>query len=322
MRMSRLSTLAAALGMALRMTPATVHAQDWIVQPRVGAGVQDYQLRFDDVLAPLPSGGTDIRGGFRAADSLPFGSAGLNFVHGRAFVDLSGQWSRTGHDGNVQVEGNAIGNGVFTSGIGQAHDSQVRFQRQEFNATLGWSVLPELSVYAGYKYSIADFHQSLTPQLSPPSYVDPGGRDGNVLFFGDYLMRFTYRGGFIGAAYAVPVAGGQIGLQSSLARLDGQFSQRFSGSVFVTNANAPGQRRAIDPTFKDGQVDGVSFGLNVGLSWSADFGFFGEGWRALSYVVGADQSQYRFDAGRSKSLWAADISEKNTRLRLELRYRY
>lgn len=302
---------------------ARAGAQSVVVQPRLSTGVQDYQLRFDDVITPIPNGGTDIRGGFKVADTITFVGGGINVAYQRLFVDASGQWSQTGTDHNQQVEGNAIGNGVFTQGDGQNHNSDVSFHRQELNLSFGWAATSELSVYAGYKYARVDLTQHLSPILTPPPLVNTAtGQDGNVLFFGDYLMNFSYNGGFVGASYAVPVGNvGAVALQSSLARLDGVFRQRFSGNVFVTNPNFPNDLRPINPSFKDGEVDGVSFGLNLGISWSGNFAWIGAPLQRLVYTIGVNQSQYKFDSGKSKSLWAADLQEKNTRARFELRYR-
>jgi hypothetical protein len=298
-------------------------AQSIVVQPRISAGLQNYQLRFDDVISPLPSGGTDIRGGFKVADTISFVGTGLNVAYQRFFADASGQWSQDGTDHNQQIEGNAIGGGVYTSGDGQNHTSDVSFRRREFNLSLGWAATPEFSVFAGYKYAKVDLTQHLSPILSPPPLVNTAtGQDGNVLFFGDYRMNFTYNGGFIGATYAVPVrSAGALALQSSLARLDGTFSQHFTGNVFVTNPAFPNNLRPIDGSFKDGQVDGISFGLNVGISWSGNLAWMSAPLERLVYTIGIDQSQYKFDSGKSKSLWAADLQERNTRARLELRYR-
>jgi hypothetical protein len=309
----------AAFGLA-----AHANAQSVAVTPRISTGMQDYQLRFNDVITALPTGGTDIRGGFKVADTITFVGSGLNVAYGQFFADASGQWSQTGHNHNQQVEGNAIGDGVFTAGDGQNHDSDVSFNRREFNLSVGWGATSELSVFAGYKYARVDLTQHLSPILTPPPLVNyTTGQDGNVLFLGDYLMHFTYNGGFVGATYAVPVGSiGAIALQSSLARLDGAFAQRFSGEVFVTNPNFPNNLRPINPSFKDGQVDGISFGLNVGISWSGGCGWISQGLQRLFYTIGVDQSQYTFDSGKSKSLWAADLTEKNTRARFELKYRF
>jgi hypothetical protein len=298
-------------------------SQSLIVQPRISTGVQNYQLHFDDVILPLANGGHDFRAGFKVDDRLPFVAAGLTFSGGRLFADFSGQWSQNGSDHGQQFEGVAIGPGIYTSGDGQNHRSDTQFDRQELNVTLGWGATSNLSLYGGYKHATVNLTQTLTPLSPPAPFVDlTGGRDGDVLFFGDYRMQFTYSGAFVGVTYSAPVGPGAFSFQSSLARLDGAFTQRFLGNVFVTNANSPNSLRPINPAFKDGEVAGQSFGLNIGVSWSGDFAWASERLRKLSYTIGIDQSQYKFDSGKSNSLWAADLEEKNTRVRLDLRYRF
>lgn len=296
-----------------------------VLQPRLTAGMLDYSVRFDDSVTALASGGHDFRDGFRAQDRMPFAGAGLGLGWGRLLVDVSGQWTRRGQDHTTQVVNNSLGvPGVYTAGDGQEHRSDVRFDRHEYNLTAGWAVNGSLSAFVGYKSSRADLVQTLTPILAPPPFVDPAGRDGDVLFTGDYLMRFSYQGAFAGVSFAVPVGEhGALALQSSLARLDGEFQQRFAGVIQVTNLTAPGQRRTISPTIKDGVVAGRSTGVNLGIAWSGRFARStgaddGSGW---SYVIGVDHSQYTFDAGRSTASWASDFTERVTRARLDVRYR-
>jgi hypothetical protein len=319
----RPSCMGLSVGMFAALCAADAAAQSTVVQPRVSIGVQDYQLHFDDVILPLANGGHDFRAGFKVDDRLPFIGAGLNFSVGRAFADFSGQWSQNGSDHGTQFEGVAIGPGLYTSGDGLNHRSDAEFHRQELNVTLGWGATANLSLYGGYKHATVDLTQTLTPILSPPPFVDvSGGRDGDVLFTGTYEMQFTYSGAFAGVTYSVPVSAGAFSFQSSLAYLDGAFEQRFFGNVSVTNPNSPNSLRSINPTFKDGQIEGQSFGLNVGISWTGDFAWLGEGLRKLSYTIGIDHSQYKFDSGKSNSLWAADLQERNTRARLDLSYRF
>ena len=300
-------------------------AESLVLQPRLTAGVIDYALRFDDAVSPNANGGHDFRDGFKVQDRVPFAGVGVSLIRGRFLADVSGQWSRRGHDHTEQVVNNSLGDlGVYTVGDGQNHRSDVSFDRHEYNLNLGWSLTSGLSVYGGYKNSRADLVQTLTPLLAPPPLLDAAGRDGDVLFNGDYRMRFSYQGAFAGVSFAVPVGRwGALALQTSLARLDGAFEQRFRGVIQVTNLNAPGQRRTISPAIKDGEVDGRSTGLNVGIAWSGNFGrgadASGGGW---SYAIGVDHSRYKFDAGRSQESWASDFEEQVTRARLDLRYRF
>jgi hypothetical protein len=74
----------------------------------------------------------------------------------------------------------------------------------------------------------------------------------------------------------------------------------------------------LDPSFIDSRVSGDSTGLNVGLSWTGNLGAAGNRMRGLTYTVGVDQSQYRFHGSATDG----DFEEKNTRFRVELRYRF
>jgi hypothetical protein len=293
---------------------ASSHAELIAIQPRVSVGAQNYEVRFEDRTGVDSIGGVDFRDGFNAADQLSFFGGGLTFSGARFFADFSGQWSQTGNDDNVQLQGIEIAPGRYTAGDGQNHRSQTEFDREEFNASFGFGVTSNFSVYAGYKRATSDLTQTLTPILTPPPFVDTvGGRDGDVLFRGDYLIEFEYDGAFVGATYSIPVGtAGAFSIQSSVAQLDGEFTQRFAGTVAVTT---PTGQRTIDPTFKDGTVEGDSVGVNIGVAWTGNVGNF-------SYTIGIDHSQYEFDASKSQALWAADFEEKNLRARLDLRYRF
>jgi hypothetical protein len=135
---------------------------------------------------------------------------------------------------------------------------------------------------------------------------------------GNYIMDFSYRGFFVGASYSVPVSDrGAFSIQSSVARLNADFKQRFEGSVFVLTPSGP---VFLNPAFITSSVRGRSTGLNLGVSWTGNFGGAADSWRRnLSYTVGLDESQYQFDAD---AVADGDFEEQNTRARFELRYRF
>jgi len=287
-----------------------------LIQPRISVGQQEYQLEFDDVLSPSGSSGFDFRDGFRVDDQLPFAGAGVTVTMNRWFLDVSGQRSQRGHEETYQFSGRALGNDVFAPGDGHPHHLGIDLDREEFNATLGYGFTDAFSVYVGYKDATVNMSQRQSPEPRP----DPG----DILFIGDYAMDFSYRGCFIGATYVIPVgAAGALSLQSSLARLDGSFSQRFSGDVLLAAPTAANQFAGvpIDKGFRDGVVDGDSLGVNVGVSWTGTLGWIDPALSRLTYTVGIDRSQYEFDSSGSKAFWAADFQEKHTRVRLDLRYR-
>jgi hypothetical protein len=305
------------------LLPAALPAASMSIQPRVSAGLQNYSMGFEDVISPLSNGGLDfIRDGFEVGDLLPFVGAGVTLTRGRLFLDLSGQWSRNGHDATLQRMSTEIDKNGNTSPavvgavnvFGQTHRIVAEFDRSEYNATLGWAFTANFSTYAGFKRASSDMTQATQPDTAPPPSI------GDVLFFGDYAMEFSYDGFFLGATYSLPVGNwGAFALQSSIARLDGEFSEKFAGTagIFVS----PISTLPINPSFRDGTVDGESTGFNIGLSFTGSFGWLSPALEGLSYTIGVDRSLYKFDSGKSRAFWAADFEETNTRARVDLRYR-
>ena len=294
----------------------SARAEAVTVQPRITVGQQDYELRFDDVLSPFGRSGFDFRDGFKVDDQLPFAGAGITLTLDRWFFDLSGQRSQQGHDETYQFSGRALGNDIFAPGDGHPHRLSFDLDREEINATVGYGVTDAFSVYLGYKSASVDMAQRQAPEPSP----DPG----DILFIGEYAMEFSYDGFFAGATYVIPVgSSGALSLQSSIARLDGDFTQRFSGDVLLAAPTPTNQFNGVaaDKAFRDGVVNGESVGINVGISWTGQFNWISESLSRLTYTIGIDHSQYEFDSSGAKAFWAADFQEKHTRLRLDLRYR-
>ncbi|MFI4868493.1 MAG: hypothetical protein ACHQDD_03955 [Steroidobacterales bacterium] len=292
---------------------APSHALDITVQPRASAGLQDYQLVFPDVIAASPaSNNPRIRDGFTIRDHLPFAGAGLTIGSGRLFVDLSGQWSRTGEYQSFNAQGNQFDTLNGYNGVGlHNHYLDSRFSRHELNAALGWALSPNFSAYLGYKYAALSISQARTPFLLPQPLP------GDVLQFGSSLMDFSYHGYFLGTTYSLPVSSfGTLSVQASIARLDASFRQHFEGLLFTVDplTGPP----LLDPSLEDSTVRGSSTGLNVGISWTGSFGVARNPVPRLTYTIGLDQSQYRFQA----PVTDGDFEEKNTRVRIELRYRF
>lgn len=287
---------------------AAAQGQTVVLQPRASVGTQSYELGFEDVLTP-DSDEFGFRDGFKVADSLTFFGAGLTASRGSFFADLSIQSSGNGKDSSQIYQGTQTPNGT-TGALGHLHDFNAEFDREEINATLGWGVTADFSVYLGYKHAKLDMTQSRSPVTEPAPDFD------DVIQNGKYTMDFSYDGIFVGATYSIPVSTwGALSIQSSLANLDASFKQRFDGAVYINRT----PRVNLNPAFITGKVDGDSLGLNLGISWTGNFGWASESLQKLSYTLGIDRSQYEFDAD---GVADGDFEEKNTRTRLEVRYRF
>lgn len=279
--------------------------------PRVSGGYQDYALEFQDVTTPNPQGGISFRDGFRVSDRLGFLGAGLNISSKRIFVDLSAQRSARGTTHTTQFQGNGNFDVPGTTSVGHIHSLDSTFRRDELNATLGWGVTSEFSLYAGFKHAKLDMQNALLPLVDPPPQF------GELFFFGTRAIDFHYNGPFLGATYAVPVGSwGALSIQSSVAFLDGGFKEHFNGLEFLADPSFPTGLRPIDTSDINGNLHGRARGLNLGVSWTGSFGGM---LHDLSYTVGLDRSEYTFKTSESTT---GDFTETNTRLRLDLRYRF
>jgi hypothetical protein len=300
-----------ALALAV-LVAARLQAQDIVVQPRASAGMQDYQLSFPDVITPsLTSNNIRIREGFTIRDHLPYAGTGLTVSSGRLFVDLSGQWSKTGESQSFNFQGNGLAGAYGFSGDGgHDHSLDSRFSRHELNAALGWALSSNFSAYLGYKNATLNISQRRKPLLPPPPQF------GDVLQDGNYIMDFSYHGFFIGTTYALPVRSwGVLSVQASIARLDASFQQHLDGALFIFTSTG---FIFLNPSLESSTVRGSSTGLNTGVSWTGNVGMASNPVRGLTYTIGLDQSQYRFQA----PVTDGDFEEKNTRFRFELRYRF
>jgi hypothetical protein len=313
--MSRRSLPIVCLVMSALMYGEVAHAQAVVIQPRVTAGVQDYELNFADVTEGNPNGGLFFRDGFKVRDHLHLLGAGFTVSFGKLFADISGQRTNTGHDLVRQFQGTATDAGTIpAANFGQEHTLDSTFNRKEFNASVGWGVTPEFSAYFGFKHAQLDLSQLLNP-LIPPLPVP-----GDLLFVGPRTIGFSYNGFFVGATYSFPVEAlhGAIAVQSSVARLNGVFRESFDGRVFEVQ---PGnQLQPLDASFRNrAPVYGKSTGLNLGVSWTGNCSWMSEKLAALSYTFGIDRSEYKFN---TKETTTGDFEETSTRVRLDLRYRF
>jgi hypothetical protein len=307
--MSKFNSLARAAAIGTLAAATGAHAAQLVIQPRLSVGTQDYELKFTDVITPVGTS-FDFRDGFTIKDSIAFTGAGLTVSSGRFFADLSAQQSRTGEEKGEVFQGSQTGFGT-TNSIGHNHLFDARFKRDELSATAGWGVTGNFSVYLGYKNATLDMNQKRSPALSPPAIV------GDVLQDGNYIMDFSYRGFFVGASYSVPVSDrGAFSIQSSVARLNADFKQRFEGNVYRVTSSGP---LSLNPAFINSSVSGSSSGLNLGVSWTGNFGGADTWRRHLSYTLGIDESQYQFKAD---AVLDGNFEEKNTRVRFDLRYRF
>jgi hypothetical protein len=284
-------------------------AQSIAIVPRLSTGQQDYRFKYDDQVIGTDQGFAYSSDGFEVSDKVTYVGGGLTFSRGRLFLDLSGQWSGKGSDETRQFISSPI-----VIGGGLTHQLDFTFDRSEYNVSLGWAATPNFSLYVGYK----DASTNLTTRLSP---ILSGLALNQLYIFGSRVGKLTYSGEYVGATYSVPVnTWGAFSIQSSVASLDGKNTVHFEGmGAYVSDLNfPPTYLRQIDPSFINGTLRGKTVGMNLGASWTGNFNWLSDRLQNMSYTVGLDRSEYKFDSQGNN----ANFEETVTRARLDLRYRF
>ena len=297
------------------MLPTVVAAEvNW--QLRGTLGLQQYELRFADIVIPsdppIPGAEITFRDGFEVEDQQTFGGVGLTASFGRFSIDLSGQRSGTGKDtgqqfqGNQQLQNNPFGIPVD---LGVNHSLNSSFDREELNLNFGYGITNNITLFAGYKDAESTIRNTLAPIGEIGFFA--------LTFEGDRIADFSYDGWQAGAATAIPVdkLNGTFSVQAAVVFLNGDFVERFEGQNFVATPAGPVE---VDPSLIVGgaTVSGDSVGVNVGVAWT---GRFSKDLPKLLYTIGFDHSRYEFETDQTAF---GDFEEKNTRLRFDLRYRF
>lgn len=175
------------------LTISPVWALDFVVQPRIDAGIIDYRLELEPVSqrsftpdfdigqtsnallgAFDAQGPTDVettinRTGFRVDDTLPFVNLGVTLFTDRWYADLSYLRAFDGKarvndqqsvDFNVFSQGATVLGDVpfsrYSESIRADLDATADFDREEFNFTIGYAVTEQFAVFGGFRRSTTD----------------------------------------------------------------------------------------------------------------------------------------------------------------------
>lgn len=243
-------------------------AADITFQPRVSTGYQIYNY-------------DSLGNSFDFTDGYVFAGAGLTAQIDRFFADIYGQTNLTKATDLSGEDDRAF----------LAQNSEV--DRYELNGSVGYAVLPYLSLLGGIKFAVTQFDAEIVDNRAN------GNQDETALYVGPYL----------GASAALPV--GQVGsfaLSGSLAFLFGDVDTESVIDRRDENDNV------INTTVQKANEKGTSLGANVGLAWIGNLNGTLPG---LGYTLGVDYSAYKFEDGGDDL-----IRERTGRIRLDLKYRF
>jgi hypothetical protein len=126
-----LTALNAILPAYLMFAPNTASAQDFTIRPRINTGVMYYNL--------------DVENSIDVNDTLPFIGGGVTTFIDRVYVDLYAQGAFSGSDDIQQIQGTNV------PGV------TLDWDRAEYSASVGYSVMDNFSIFAGYRHSNTEF---------------------------------------------------------------------------------------------------------------------------------------------------------------------
>lgn len=263
-------------------------------QPRIETGAQYYRFSQD---AEVTSNGVALSGATVSA-VLPFIGGGLTLFADRFFLDVSGQHAFTGNDDFSQTEL------FFNEDQVIQEQGTSDFYRNEIAVSLGHGVAANTALYVGYKRAEVSFKDTATSTAQNP-------------FFSTTLERkndYTQNGFFLGGVQGWSIAenspfGGLLTFNVAVAYLEGKIKSNTSETLVepagFTFSESDSATRVVD-----GQFEGDTVGVNLGLSWKAAIT------KRLNYHLGASGYTYNF-SGKDG---AADFAETLVRFAAALSY--
>lgn len=235
---------------ATLMVPGIGYTADFGLQPRLSTGVMHYSFEGSGEIA---FGAGDGANSVDYDDELVFIGTGLTAFYKRFFADIYFQQSAEGE--------------VFISETEDTFGFGLHPQRQDFSVSAGYSVLPNLALFAGYKYGKTENEGTIFDG------VGPGGVDS---FHNGVAINqeFEEQGPFVGGVFGWNFGDiGRISANIAVAFLDADenASQQVLG----------GERTRA--------LTGDAIGVSYGVGWNASIT------DRLSYAINLNGYNYSFE---------------------------
>lgn len=298
--------------LCLVLMPAIGNALDFTIEPRIQAGIMDYEFEQKSAVDTTDPDVTTTNHGFKIVSVMPFIGAGATLFANRFFLDFYVQKALSGSDrASNPLDLNFEEEDLFDFTINTIIDSEL--ERDEFSVSIGYALGRQWALFGGYRKSTTSFSDDLVfdEKLPSVSFTGAGNRE----------VDFKQDGFFLGGVYVLPI-GNYSGLSFSaaLANFDGKYDSRgnLTTEIIVEGEGAPDK-----DTFPTGILfDGDTIGLNLGVNWR------GRIFESLNYTLGVDGYSYDFDAKKVQEFTdgtnsvAADLSESVLRFSAGLSYQF
>jgi hypothetical protein len=238
------------LSTATFFDPVMGYASDFVVQPRILTGVMNYSFKSSGEIAL----GTGQNGNLvDYDDNLIFLGGGVAANYRRYFADIYFQQSAEGE--------------VFVGETAQTFGFGLNPQRQDLSVSVGFSILPYLAAFAGYKYGKTE---------NDGSIFDGGLSAGDPFPTGiPFSQKFEEQGPFIGAVF-----GWIFGNK-------GRLTANIAVSFLEADENASLTRQ--DGGINTRSLSGDAIGVSYGLGWHSSIT------DRLGYAINLKGYNYSFE---------------------------
>lgn len=277
--------------------PAVGSALDLTLEPRIQAGVMDYEFE-QKAIAGDAEGVRFTDHGYKIVSAMPFMGGGMTLFANRFFVDFYLQKAFSVSDSAT----NPLEYRDFDATLNLIINSD--FERDESSMSFGYALGNHWVLFGGYRASKTDFNETVT--------IAENINGNRISGSGKRNTAFKQDGFFIGGAFAFSFREhAVITLNAALATLDGKYNSLGDIEVVVTDSNNEVLSSGESPVGVN--FDGDTVGLNMGAAWKGRIA------ERLSYTLGVNGYSYDFDA---KEKDVADLSESVFRFSAGLSYQF
>jgi len=291
----------------IALFPVAGSALDLVIEPRVQAGLMNYQ--FEQKTVTKANGDKDH--GFELLSNMQFVGVGATLFANSFFLDVYAQKAFSGSDTATREEDRKVNDTVLR--LNYVVDSDI--ERDEYSMSVGYALGSRWVVFGGYRNAKTRFTNTERLRYEIAT---------NVFYVAQstFSPSFKQNGFFLGGTYALPVGKRSVvTFNLALAALDGKYDSRRTEKV-----------KGVDSegnvlTDSDGEIEGFedvgafhngdTLGLNLGASWKGRIG------ERIGYSFGANGYNYDFENKSSEEgQFQADLSENVLRFSAGLSYQF
>lgn len=288
-----------------------------VIQPSLTTGLMYYSFE-QDAISVTGTNFNSTQEKIKLSDTMPTLGVGFGIGIGDFIFSLSAQKAFDGSDEDT-ISSSTFGEGFApydrNYGVGETklHSD---FDRNDYSASIGYSLTEQMSVYVGYKWAKTEFSNvsdsvvqlTLFPDISGGNFKDRDQFDAEIESRENF--EFENQGPLIGINYGLNFEEGafrgRLYFSVATAFLQGNTKINIkSRNIKITRFDGQSvSGEQLPENIATGQVfktEGDTIGFTFGVRWTGETSIDN-----LKYTLGVQGYQYQFDADDSSGI---DTSE-------------